>query len=76
MTDLELRYHLLLEARTLLHRHWDEKLNAEKSTASFENRPHRMINPPTSRKVMKLAAELYSFVVPETSPTTPTPPVE
>lgn len=64
MTDVELRYNLLIETRTILFRHWEEKVAAEKSAAAFENRPHRVVSPPTIRKILKVAMELHGFVHP------------
>lgn len=74
-TSLELRFSILTEARSLLYRHWEEKVFVEKATAEFEDRPPKVIPPPTIRKIMKVAEELYGFVEPppkaETPPTTP-----
>lgn len=69
MSEVELRFNLLTEARSTLFRHWEEKVAAEKSAATFENRPHRVVSPPTIRKIMKVAAEMYEFV----NPTGPNP---
>lgn len=70
MTEIELRYNLLTDARNHLIRGWEEKVAAEKAVAAFENRPFRIINPPTPRRIMKMASELYEFV-PPSEPATP-----
>lgn len=63
-SPLELRFNVLTEARSLLYRHWEEKVFVEKATAEFEKRPPKVISPPTIRKIMKVAEELYGFVEP------------
>lgn len=71
-TPLELRFSILTEARSLLYRHWEEKVFVEKATAEFEKRPPKVISPPTIRKIMKVAEELYGFV--ESAPKVVVPP--
>lgn len=75
-SPLELRFSILTEARSLLYRHWEEKVFVEKATAEFEKRPPKVIPPPTIRKIMKVAEELYGFVEspPKVAGTQPTPP--
>jgi hypothetical protein len=68
-TEVELRFNILTEARSILFRHWEERVHAEKATALFENRPPKVVNPPSIRKIMKVAEELYGFV----TRTTPAP---
>lgn len=63
-SPLEIRFSILTEARNLLYRHWEEKVYVEKATANFENRPPKVVPPPTIRKIMKVAEELYGFMEP------------
>lgn len=67
MTEIELRYNLLTEARGILFRHWEEKVAAEKAAATFESRPFKVISPPTIRRILKVALELHGFVHPAES---------
>jgi hypothetical protein len=62
MTEPNLRYKLLKTARDILNRHWQERVFVERAAATFEQRPPKVINPPTVRKVMKVAEELHGFV--------------
>ena len=62
MTEIELRFNLLTEARSTLYRSWEEKLFIEKSTAEFEKRAPKMIAPPTLRKILRVAEEMFVFV--------------
>lgn len=75
-SPLELRFSILTEARSILFRHWEEKVFVEKATAEFEKRAPKVIPPPTIRKIMKVAEELYGFVEPSSKVegATPTPP--
>jgi len=63
-SQLELRFNILQEARGLLYRHWEERVFVERATADFEKRAPKVIPPPTVRKIMKVAEELYGFVEP------------
>ena len=67
MTESNLRYKLLKTARDILNKHWKERVFVERAAATFEMRPPKVINPPTVRKVMKLAEELYGFVNKQTT---------
>ena len=60
--DVTLRFNILTEARSILFRHWEEKVFVEKATAEFEKRAPKVVSPPTIRKIMKVAEELYGFV--------------
>lgn len=62
MTDIEIRLQLLNNSRDILFRHWEEKLFVEKATALFENRVPKVVAPPTLRKIMKVAEEMYGFL--------------
>jgi len=57
-----MRFSLLTEARSILFRHWEEKVYVEKATAEFEQRAPKVVSPPTTRKIMKVAEELFGFV--------------
>lgn len=61
-SDIKIRHSLLRQARSLLFRHWEEKVFVEHAAALFENRPPKVVAPPTTRKIMKVAEELYGFV--------------
>ena len=61
-SDVEMRFSLLTEARAILFRHWEEKVYVEKATADFEQRAPKVVSPPTTRKIMKVAEELFGFV--------------
>jgi hypothetical protein len=63
MTDSELRYKLLLDANNMLIEGWREKQFIERASAEFEQRPPRKVNPPTPRRAVRLAQELYDWVV-------------
>jgi hypothetical protein len=72
-----MRFAVLTEARSILFRQWEEKVFVEKATAEFEKRAPKVISPPTIRKIMKVAEEMYGFVEPspkvvQTAPTSPT----
>ena len=73
-TEVEMRLSLLTEARSLLFRHWEERVYVEHKTAEFEERAPKVVSPPTIRRIMKVAEELYGFVqtVPVPNPTPPT----
>ena len=70
-SDIKIRHSLLKQARSLLFRHWEEKVFVEHAAALFENRLPKVVAPPTTRKIMKVAEEMYGFVVgsePEEAP--------
>ena len=60
--EVEMRFNLLNEARSLLFKHWEERVDVEHKTAVFEGRAPKVIAPPTIRRIMKVAEELYGFV--------------
>ena len=61
-TEVEMRLTLLLEARNILFRHWEEKVFVERASAEFAERPPKVVSPPTIRKIMRVATELHEFV--------------
>lgn len=71
-TEVEMRFNLLNEARGLLFRHWEERVYVEHKTAEFEERAPKVVSPPTIRRIMKVAEELYGFVQATPTPAPPT----
>ena len=61
-TEVEMRLTLLLEARNILFRHWEEKVFVERADAAFNARPPKVVSPPTIRKIMRVATDLHEFV--------------
>lgn len=58
----EIRHALLNEARDFLMHEWHQKCDVENQTAQFEQRPPKMVPPPSFAKIKELAIEMYDFV--------------
>jgi hypothetical protein len=62
MSEIELRYKCLVDARDLLFRQWEDRVFVERASAEINKRAPKVVPPPTLRRITKTAEEMVFFV--------------